>query len=102
LRLWDGIMLYTTEGFLQIDNNLAERLIRDLAIGKKNWLFAGSHQAAPNAAIMYTFLGTCKLQGIDPEAWLTDVLSRVKQTPASKLADLLPQHWKHQRQGAIA
>ena len=102
LRLWDGIMLYTTEGFLQIDNNLAERLIRDLAVGKKNWLFAGSHQAAPNAAIMYTFLGTCKLQGIDPEAWLTDVLSRIKQTPAGKMTDLLPQHWKHQCQGAIA
>lgn len=102
LRLWDGIMLYTTEGFLQIDNNLAERLIRDLAVGKKNWLFAGSHKAAPNAAIMYSFLGTCKLQGIDPEAWLTDVLSRIRQTPADKLADLLPQHWKHQRQGAIA
>jgi len=98
LKLWDGIMLYTTEGFLQIDNNLAERLLRDLAIGRKQWLFAGSHDAAPNAAIMFTFFGTCKLQGIDPEAWLSDVLSRLKTIPASKLADLLPQNWKRSAQ----
>jgi transposase len=100
LRLWDGIMLYTTDGMLSIDNNCLERAIRPIALGKKSWMFAGSHDAAPNAAVMYSFFGTCKLHGIDPETWLTDVLNRIAHTPKEKLADLLPQYWKRRCQAA--
>lgn len=95
LKIWDGIMLYTTDGMLSPDNNIAEQQIRALALGRNNWMFAGSHDAAPNAAIMYSFFGTCKMQGIDPGKWLTDVLKRIATQPADKLADLLPQNWKN-------
>ncbi|EHQ26188.1 IS66 family transposase [Mucilaginibacter paludis] len=100
LRLWDGIMLYTTDGMLSIDNNCLERAIRPIALGKKSWMFAGSHESAPNAAVMYSFFGTCKLHGIDPEAWLADVLNRIAHTPKERLSDLLPQYWKLQRLAA--
>jgi transposase len=100
LKRWEGIMLYTTEGMLQIDNNCAERMIRDLAIGRKNWLFAGSHQAAAQAAVMCSLMGTCKLQGIDPEAWLMDVLQRVDTYPKHQLINLLPNRWKPRQQAA--
>ena len=95
MKIWDGLMLYTTDGMLLPDNNCAERQIKPLALGRKNYLFAGSHDAATNAAIMYTFFGTCKLQSIDPEAWLTYVLNNLDTYPEDKLADLLPQNWKH-------
>jgi transposase len=95
LKIWDGLMLYTTDGMLLIDNSIAERQIRGLALGRKNYMFAGSQDAAPNAAIMYTFFGTCQLQGIDAEAWLTYVLNNIDTYPKDKLADLLPQNWKH-------
>ncbi|MDR6782698.1 transposase [Pedobacter africanus] len=100
LKRWEGIMLYTTEGMLQIDNNCAERMIKDMAVGRKNWLFAGSHEAAAEAAVMFSLMGTCKLQGIDPEAWLTDVLLRVATCPKAELINLLPHKWKHKQAAA--
>ncbi len=97
LNMKEEIMLYTTDGMLNIDNNIAERLIRDLAIGRKNFMFAGSHNGAKNAAIIYTFIGSCKLQGINPTDWLTDVFQRISTTPADQLKQLLPQSWKSQQ-----
>lgn len=102
LKIWDGLMLFTTDGMLLIDNNCAERQIRPVALGRKNFLFAGSHDAAPNAAIMYTFFNTCQMQGIDADAWLTYVLNNIDTYPKDKLADLLPQNWKHRLAGKAA
>jgi hypothetical protein len=76
--------------------NAAERALRDLALGRKSWLFAGSDRGAERAAIMYTLLGAAKLNDIDPQAWLADVLGRIADTPQSRLADLLPWKWKAQ------
>jgi hypothetical protein len=79
---------------LEIDNNYTERQIRGIAIGRKNFMFAGSHRAGERAAIIYSLLGTCKLQGIDPRLWLDDVLRRLSTQPEDKLTELLPQFWK--------
>jgi hypothetical protein len=98
LKAWQGIMVYTTDGMLQPDNLICERQIKPLALGRVNWLFAGSHEAAPYAAIMYTFFCTCKLQGIDPEEWLHDALMHIQTIPKDRLSDLLPQNWKHRRE----
>ena len=78
------------DGQLEIDNNLAENAIRPIAIGRKNYLFAGSHQAAKNAAVIYSLLGTAKANDIDPEAWLTDVLKRIQDHPVNRISELLP------------
>lgn len=94
LSRFKELRLYTTDGMLQIDTNFMERLIRPVKIGVKNYLFAGSHRGGQRAAIIYSLLGTCKLQGIDPYRWLDDVLHRISVQPAEKLIELLPQRWK--------
>jgi hypothetical protein len=94
LHRFKELRVYTTDGMLQIDNNFTERLIRPVKLGSKNYLFAGSHRAGQRAAIIYSLLGTCKLQGIDPYTWLGDVLHRISVQPKEKLAELLPQRWK--------
>jgi transposase len=90
LKRWDGLIEYTTNGHLLPDNNLIENQIRPLALGRKNYMFAGSHQGASNAAILYSLLGTCKLNGINPYHWLRDVFLRIDQHNVSKLEELLP------------
>jgi len=94
LSRWNKLCLYTTDGKLEIDNNLVENAIRPVAIGRKNYLFAGSHRAAQNAAMLYSFLGTCKLNNINAYNWLEDVLNRIPDHPVNKLQDLLPNKWK--------
>ena len=66
LKRWEKLMLYTSVGKLEIDNNLVENSLRPIAIGRKNYLFAGSHQAAQRAAMIYSLLGSCKLKGVEP------------------------------------
>src|SRR5690242_10262874 len=75
-------------------NNAAERALRGVAIGRKSWLFAGSDRGGERAAAIYTLIGTAKLNNIDPQAWLADVLRRIADHPAARLAELLPWHWK--------
>jgi len=94
LRQFKELRIYTTDGMLQIDNNYMERQIRTVAVGRRNYLFAGSHRGGQRAAIIYSLLGTCKLQGIDPSAWLDDVLRRITTQPKENLSALLPQFWK--------
>lgn len=94
LQRWQKLSLYTTDGKLEIDNNLVENTIRPVAVGRKNYLFAGSHRAAQNAAMLYSFLGTCKINNVDPYQWMTDVLSRIPTHPVNKLKELLPHNWK--------
>ena len=95
-NLLPKLKAYIDDGRYEIDNNLIENAIRPLTLGRKNYLFAGSHQAAQNAAMMYSFFATCKINNIEPLAWLTDVLNRIPDHMANKLTELLPQNWKTQ------
>jgi hypothetical protein len=90
LQRWDKLCLYATDGNLQIDNNLVENAIRPVAIGRKNYLFAGSHNGARRAAMLYSFLGTCKINDVNPFEWLSHVLSVIPTHPVNKLQNLLP------------
>lgn len=94
LRLWTQLADYTEDGNYQIDNNSIENTIRPLALGRKNYLFAGSHKAAQKTAMMYSFFATCKINQVEPYAWLNDVLNRISEHKANKLEELLPQNWK--------
>ena len=96
------MMVYTTDGMLQIDNNALEREIRSIALGRNNHLFAGSHRGAERAAVIYSLIATCKLQGIDPSVWMSDVLRRINTQPPEKLIELLPQFWKAESEIKLA
>lgn len=89
---WDSLLNYLYDGCLEIDNNLVENAIRPSAIGRKNYLFAGSHDAAQRAAIFYSLFGTCKRNNVNPYQWLKKVLEVIPTYPANKLSDLLPQN----------
>ncbi len=93
LKRWDKLSLYTTDARLQIDNNLVENAIRPVAIGRKNYLFAGSHNGARRAAMLYSFLGTCKINNVNPFDWLRDILRRIPSHSVNKLEQLLPNNW---------
>jgi transposase len=95
--LFHRLTRYHLDGRYQIDNNLAENAIRPLALGRKNYLFCGNHDAAENAAIMYSLLGCCKASDVNPREWLTDVLAQIPRYNSDyslDLADLLPHVWK--------
>jgi len=92
---WDNLLAYLYDGYLEIDNNLVENAIRPNALGRKNYLFAGSHEGAQRAAMFYSFFGTCKMNNINPFEWLKDILERIPTYKANKLNDLLPQNWKN-------
>lgn len=81
------------DGRLCLTNNAAERALRGVALGRKSWLFAGSERGGQRAAVMYTLIGTAKLNGIDPQAWLADVIARISDMPVSRLPELLPWNW---------
>ena len=90
LNLWPQLTAYTQNGEWQIDNNAVENKIRPLALGRKNYLFAGSHDAAQQAAMMYSLFGTCKLNGIEPLEWLTTTLRKLPTAKVNQLSHLLP------------
>lgn len=79
---------------LELDNNLIENAIRPLALGRKNYLFAGSHKGAQNIAMMYSFFASCKVNEVNPKQWLEDVLEKIPEYSIQKLDDLLPNKWK--------
>lgn len=82
------------DGRIELDNNLIENAIRPLALGRKNFLFAGSHKAAQNAAMLYSFFGSCKMQGVNPQEWLEDTLKKIPDHSIQKLEELLPGYQK--------
>ncbi len=90
LKLWKRLTRYTQDGSWEIDNNPVENSIRPVALGRKNYMFAGSHEGAMRAAMMYSFLGTCKINDVEPVAWLKDVLTRISDHSIQKLEELLP------------
>ena len=91
-NLWDSLQSYLYDGDLHIDNNLVENSIRPNALGRKNYLFAGSHEGAQRTAMFYSFFGTCKLNGVNPEKWLVKVLSLIADHKVNKLHELFPQN----------
>ena len=95
LRRWDGFTRFLDDGRICLTNNAAERALRGIALGRKAWLFAGSDRGAERAAVMYGLIGTAKLNDIDPQAWLADVLARIADTPQNRLDELLPWNWRH-------
>jgi transposase len=94
LTRWEAFSRFLDDGFVCLSNNAAERALRGLALGRKSWLFAGSERGAERAALMYTLIQTAKLNDMDPQAWLADVLARIADTPQTKLAELLPWNWR--------
>jgi transposase len=91
---WPGFTRFLSDGRVCLSNNCAERSLRGVALGRKSWLFAGSERGGQRAAFMYSLIGTAKLNGIDPQAWLADVIARISDLPVSRLPELLPWHWK--------
>jgi len=97
LSRWEALMRYAGDGRLAIDNNVAERALRGIAITRKNFLFLGSEAGGERAAILYTVLQTAKLNGLDPEAYLADVIDRMTRGhPINRLGELLPWNWQRQ------
>ena len=94
LRRWERFARFIDDGRICLTNNAAERALRGFALGRKSWLFAGSDRGADRAAVMATLIMTAKLNDIDPQAWLADVLGRIAAHPAHRLDDLLPWNWR--------
>ncbi len=90
LTRWDALMRFCDDGRVEIDNNVAERALRTVAIGRKNYLFAESDRGGERAATFYSLIGTAKLNGIDPEAYLREVLTRIADHPVNRIEELLP------------
>lgn len=90
LGRWPALVRYCDDGLLEIDNNAAERSLRAVALGRKNYLFAGSDAGAERAAAIYSVIGSAKLNGLDPEAYLTNILTRIADHPISRIQELLP------------
>jgi transposase len=99
---WAALQRFTTARFLEIDNNAAERALRAVAIGRKNYLFFGSDVGGETAAVLYTFTQTCQALGIEPWRYLRDVLERLPSHPADRLAELLPDEWASAQRAAAA
>lgn len=96
LQRWERLSLYITEPYLQIDNNGIENAVRPLAVGRKNYLFAGSHRGAERMALLYSLMACCKSHDVNPYDYLRDVLDRIGGYPQRQVAALLPHHWKAQ------
>ena len=90
LGRWEALTRYAEDGSLEIDNNAAERALRAVALGRKNYLFAGSDKGGERAATLYSLIGTAKLNSLDPESYLRDVLTRIADYPINRIEELLP------------
>lgn len=90
LNLWPALVRYCEDGAIEIDNSTAERALRGVAIGRRNYLFAGADSGGERAASMYGLIGTAKLNGVDPEAWLRHVLAHIADHPVNRMEDFLP------------
>ena len=104
LKRWGSFARFLDDGRICLTNNAAERALRGICLGRKSWLFAGSDRGGVRAAVMYTLIGTAKLNDVDPQrrAWLADVLNRIADLPQTRLHELLPWSWTADRQQALA
>jgi transposase len=98
LNRWRAFTRFLDDGRICMSNNAAERAERRVAVGRKNWTFCGSDSGGQRAAVIYTLIETARLNDVDPKAWLADVLARIADHPARRIADLLPWSWKAARQ----
>jgi len=94
LNQWEALTRFLEDGELEIDNGASERANRDIAVGRGNWTFFGSDNGGKTAAVLRSFIASCKRCNIEPWAWFADVLSRIPAYPITRLKDLLPQNWK--------
>src|SRR4029450_1174256 len=94
LERWPALTRFLDDGRVCLSNNAAERALRGVAIGRRNWTFAGSDSGGRRAAAIYTLVATAKLTDVDPRAWLADVLARIADHPANRIDELLPWNWK--------
>ena len=94
LKRWPAFTLFLDDGRVCMSNNAAERGLRGVALGRKSWLFCGSDRGGRRAADMYSLIVTAKMNGVDPQAWLADVLKRIAAHPAHRLDELLPWNWR--------
>jgi len=102
-KRWDALTRYTGEGMAEIDNNIAERAIRAIAIGRKNWLFAGSKAGGERAAAIYSVIETAKLNGVEPQAYIADVIEKIASGwPAARWDELMPWNWQPDEQQQVA
>ena len=99
---WTALTRFVDDGRLDLTNNTAERAMRPLCLGRKNYLFAGSDAGGQRAAILYTLIETARLNGVDPMAWLADVIARIADHPINRLDEMLPWRWADQRPKAKA
>jgi transposase len=93
LKRWEGFTRFLDDGRICLTNNAAERALRGIAMGRKSWLFCGSDRGGHRAAIMYSLIVTAKMNDVDPQAWLADVLARIAGHPAHRIDELLPWSW---------
>ncbi|MHA6688502.1 IS66 family transposase [Mesorhizobium sp. A556] len=94
LSRWEALVRFTTDGHLEMENNAAERAIRPLALGRRNWTFAGSDSGGQRAAALYTIIETARMNGLDPEAYLADLMGRIADHPINRVDELLPWSWR--------
>ena len=94
LKRWPAFTRFLDDGRVCLSNNAAERALRGIALGRKSWLFAGSDRGGQRAAAMYSLIVTAKLNDVDPQAWLADVLARIAEHPAHGIDELLPWNWQ--------
>jgi transposase len=94
LKRWPALTRFLNDGRICMTNNAAERSLRGIAIGRANWTFAGSDRGGERAAAIYTLIETCKLNNVDPQAWLANGLARIADILQSRLHELLPWNWK--------
>jgi hypothetical protein len=99
---WQALRRYTEDGRLPIDNGRSERALRQVALGRKNWMFAGSDEGGRRAAVLYSILETCKRNRIEPFAYLRDLLAQIPTWPADRIAELTPLGWAQHRQAQLA
>lgn len=102
LNRWAAMIRYCEDGQLEISNNLVENALRGVSLGRKNWLFVGSAKGGEHAAIFYSLIETCRLNGIDPQAWLTDIIDRIGEHSINRIDELLPWVWASTRRQKIA
>src|SRR5881398_2076566 len=94
LKRWSAFTRFLDDGRICLSNNAAERGVRGIALGRKSWLFCGSDRGGERAAVMYSLIVTAKMNDVDPQAWLADVLARIAEHPVQRLDDLLPWNWR--------
>ena len=102
LKRWAAFTRFLDDGRVCLSNNAAERALRGIALGRKAWLFCGSDRGGQRAAAMYSLIVTAKMNGIDPQAWLADVLARIAAHPAHRLDELPPWNWTHKASAMAA